>query len=66
MTNIGLWQCVDIGMWQSGCYWPMPVCGQVNATAKIQGAVSGKVKLQGSVETGAKIEGKAKTYQCED
>ena len=64
--NIGVWQCPDTGMWQSGCGYIVPVCGKLTSEPVLEGRAAITAKLSGAVDSDGKLTGLAKTYECED
>jgi len=66
MTNIGLWQCVDIGIWQSGCYSIVPTCGKLKSNPAVIGKIRSDVTIGGQFKSEPKTKGKLSTFQCEN
>ena len=65
ITNIGLWQCVDIGVWQSGCYSIIPNCGKLGSRPLYEGKLKSEPKYTGQLQSEPKITGKFGTPNCE-
>lgn len=66
VTNIGVWQCVDIGVWQSGCFTVVPSYGKFKSQSVFTGRLKSNINLDGSLQSGIKVEGKLGTFSSED
>lgn len=66
ITNIGVWQCVDMGVWQSGCFAVVLGCGKLQSRPVLTGRFQAKVKLEGKIQSRVVSEGIFGTYSCED
>jgi len=63
---MGVWNCVDMGVWQSDCLAIIPCCGRFQSVPAKEGRFKSEINIDGDLQETPGIAGRFGTLICEE